>query len=328
MELVDFEEHLKKQMLTTEQVNAALSIVKKFGVFLSKDERAVENVNHEDLHNFSIQLIENEENTYVNYVGLLKYAYYIKNSLLIQAVMEILDGREVIENFSRKLTDEFGIKIRNEIFQDIDIPPLGLDQKKKPEITRKLVERFLEKSGYKECEEFLAKGLRNKYEEDYAPARERFLKTKNIDEFLRDSHENLIETLKKHQKEGTLFFTQEIDDDVISYVRQNPTIEGGIRRGNQVIITKIPYMAKQYLNEPDEHKRKYYYCHCPWAREALKEEEGLFVPPVFCNCSAGYYKNYWEAVLEQPVKVELLESVLKGDDVCKFALHLPEEFIL
>ena len=327
MELEDFEEYLKEEMLPPEQVKVGLTVVKKFGEFFSKNERSIENANYGDLLDFSTQLIENQENSYVNYLGLLRYAYFIKNFQLIQVVMEILDGREVIENFSKRLTNEFGSKVRNEIFQEIDIPPLGIHPEKKPEITKTLIGRFLEKFGPKECKQFLTKGLRNKYVEDYSPAKERFLKSKNIDEFLRDSHQNLIERLKTHKKEGTLFFTQEIDEEVISYVRQHPTIEGGIRKGNQVIITKIPYMTKQYLNETDEQKRKYYYCHCPWIREALKEKEGKLVPPVFCNCSAGYYKNYWEAVLERPVKVELLESILKGDDVCKFALNLPEEVI-
>jgi hypothetical protein len=58
----------------------------------------------------------------------------------------------------------------------------------------------------------------------------------------------------------------------------------------------------------------------------LKDEDQP-IDPIFCNCSGGYYKNYWEAVFDQPVKVELLESVLMGDQVCKFALHLPPEII-
>ena len=67
----------------------------------------------------------------------------------------------------------------------------------------------------------------------------------------------------------------------------------------------------------------YNFCHNPMIREALLDEEQP-VSPIFCNCSGGYYKNYWEAVLDHPVEVELLESVMKGDNVCRFALHLPD----
>ncbi|HDZ18238.1 hypothetical protein LCGC14_1033790 [marine sediment metagenome] len=61
-------------------------------------------------------------------------------------------------------------------------------------------------------------------------------------------------------------------------------------------------------------------------REAFLDEDQP-ISPIFCHSSSGYYKNYWEAVLEHPVKVELLETVLKGDLVCKFALHYPEELV-
>lgn len=326
MELQGFEEYLKSEKLSIEQIDTALNLVKRFDEFLFKYKNAAENANYDDLHNFSAYLIENEENTYINYVNLLRFAHFKKNAQLIQATLELLDGREVINNFSERLMNEFGDQVRNEIFKDIKLPPLGLHPKKKPGITKELVERLIAKIGLVECENFLAKGLRDKYIGYYLPERERFLKTKNIDDFLKDSHENLIETLKKHQEEKSLFYTQEIDEKVISYVKCNPSIEAGIRKGNHVIITKIPYMTRKYLNETNEKKKRYYYCHCPWIREALKEEAES-IPQAFCNCSAGYYKNYWEAVLEHPVKVELLESVVKGDKVCKFVLHLPQDVL-
>ncbi len=144
--------------------------------------------------------------------------------------------------------------------------------------------------------------------------------------FLDYKHNNLMKTLETHMNDGTLWFTQEIDEEVLKYVRNNRMTEAGIREGNKVILTKVPYMTKQYLHETDERKKKYYYCHCPWVREGLKEEDQP-VDPVFCNCSGGYYKSYWEAVLGQPVKVDLLESVIQGDQICKFALHLPQDIV-
>jgi predicted hydrocarbon binding protein len=46
--------------------------------------------------------------------------------------------------------------------------------------------------------------------------------------------------------------------------------------------------------------------------------------PTYCYCGAGFYKGIWEEITQQNVEVELLESVLQGDDVCKIAIHLPE----
>ena len=52
----------------------------------------------------------------------------------------------------------------------------------------------------------------------------------------------------------------------------------------------------------------------------LPEDEAI--SPTYCLCSQGFVKNYWECVLERPVKVKLLESCLTGAQECKFAIHL------
>ena len=174
------------------------------------------------------------------------------------------------------------------------------------------------------CGEFLANGLRDKYTESYKPDRERFLQSRDLDDFIQRKQADFISTLKKHQAEESLFYTQEIDDSVIEYVKNNKCGPAGVREENRILLTKIPYMAKEFLKEKDERKRKYYYCHCPWVREGLLKEDTP-VNPIFCNCSGGYFKNYWGAILEQPVKVELAESVLMGNEACRFILHLPPD---
>jgi predicted hydrocarbon binding protein len=42
----------------------------------------------------------------------------------------------------------------------------------------------------------------------------------------------------------------------------------------------------------------------------------------YCHCSKGFVKKLWEAIIERPVKVELIQSVVSGADECKFAVHL------
>ena len=97
---------------------------------------------------------------------------------------------------------------------------------------------------------------------------------------------------------------------------------GGMRVGNIVYETKIPFLTKKYLAESDPLMKHYYYCHCPWAREAIKS--GDKVAPIFCNCSAGFHKKPWEMALNQKIQVDVLESVLRGDPHCRFVIHLPE----
>jgi hypothetical protein len=134
----------------------------------------------------------------------------------------------------------------------------------------------------------------------------------------------LVDELQKCQQNGELFFSQEITDEVVQYVREHPETECGVREGNVLYITKIPYDAKHYLTEPDPTLKRYYACHCPWAREAIKSGN-IHLNAVFCNCSGGFSKKPWEVIFDQVLEVEVLESALNGDFSCRFAVQLPDD---
>ena len=60
-------------------------------------------------------------------------------------------------------------------------------------------------------------------------------------------------------------------------------------------------------------------CNCELV-QALPEDETI--SPTYCHCSKGFVKKWWEGVLERPVKVDLIQSVVSGAQECKFAIHL------
>ena len=60
-------------------------------------------------------------------------------------------------------------------------------------------------------------------------------------------------------------------------------------------------------------------CYCSLVR-GLPADENLSL--TYCHCSKGFVKKLWEAVLERPVEVELVQSVISGAEECKFAIHL------
>ena len=98
----------------------------------------------------------------------------------------------------------------------------------------------------------------------------------------------------------------------------------GVRDGNRIIATKIPKSGtiREYFNEEDSEKKRRCYCHCPRVREGVGKEPHL--PEEYCYCGAGFYQGIWEEILGEPVRVELLESVMCGDEVCKVAIYLPK----
>jgi hypothetical protein len=321
-DLTLFRQFLEKRKLSAEAIESSLAVLRDFEVHLTKRDKDIESANRQDFYDYSACLIKTGRNTVDNYVSILRYAYLKKLNEIIIAGMEVLDGSEVIENFSKRLASEFNQELRDCVFEGIEIPPLGISPKEKPEYTRKLVARLEKKIGTEECVRFLNRGLRDRYEESRKPDREKFLKSKSVDNFLEQKHKDFIAELETHLKNGTLFFTQEITKEVLEYVKADPYIESGVREGVKIIVKKIPHMAKEYLAEEDAQQKRYYYCHCPWVKEALRGS-GKPVSSVFCNCSAGFYRAYWEIVFNQPVRVDLLESLLKGDSICKFAVHIP-----
>ena len=325
--LSEFRQFLLKYDNPPERVDRAIDLMTEFINFLERKSKDINEATSEDFYEFSSFLIQDKKNKESAYETFISYGHFSKNKNLIKWGREVFDGREVMKNFSKRLIEEYGEEFRNEIFEGTDIPPLGLEPKEKPEYTKILINRFVEKEEENSCIEFLAKGLRDPYTEWRKPDRERFIKSKNIDEFLEQKRERFIAGLEKHRDVGTLYFTQEINDEVVEYAKNTPTLEAGIRKGNTLVVTKIPYETINYLNTDDEKMKAYYYCHCPWARETIKDGTSDEIPTVFCNCSGGYYKNYWEIVLDQPVKVDTVKTVLEGDSVCEFIVYLPEEVV-
>lgn len=117
--------------------------------------------------------------------------------------------------------------------------------------------------------------------------------------------------------------TLNLETDLINDIIDRGWGVAGRFEGNKIIATKIPKSGylMEYMKETDPVKKRAIYCHCPRIRDALKT--GVTISPTYCYCGAGFYKGIWEEILQKPVKVEMLESVMKGDDVCKIAISLP-----
>jgi hypothetical protein len=60
-------------------------------------------------------------------------------------------------------------------------------------------------------------------------------------------------------------------------------------------------------------------CYCSLFRGLPAEDT---VSLTYCNCSKGFVEKYWEAILQKPVKVDLLQSAISGAEECKFAIHI------
>jgi hypothetical protein len=133
----------------------------------------------------------------------------------------------------------------------------------------------------------------------------------------------LVHRMLQQQFESFLRDSLDFKDEMVKDITNRGWGLAGILQGNTIIATKIPKSGNlvAYMKETDPAKKRQLYCHCPRIREALKTSQTI--PTIYCYCGAGFYKGIWEEILRKPVEVEVLESVLRGDQVCKIAVHLP-----
>ncbi len=97
--------------------------------------------------------------------------------------------------------------------------------------------------------------------------------------------------------------------------------ESPVRVGDTIYVTKYPVDQEGWKTAPDAAARRAAYCHCSLVSHA--REAGIALSATHCFCGSGWYDQLWEGILGRPVAVEVLQSILKGDDCCTFAIHLP-----
>jgi hypothetical protein len=235
--------------------------------------------------------------------------------------LELLDGAEAFGNLRKKLAFELGEAEAGKYFDGIREPALGEPNEARPGPMGKVIGRLEESLGTEKTAGLICNCLRDLDDSWYEEPKRLFEECGgDIDRFIKARGDRFLGELVAIKNEGRLYFTQPITDEVIEFVKANPEIHYGVRDGDFFYDTKIPHQAARMLSETDPAKRRYHYCHCPWVKESLKDGKSS-VPPVFCNCSAGFHKRMWEVVLGHPVKCEVLESVLKGDDRCRFRIQ-------
>ncbi|MBN2086376.1 MAG: hypothetical protein JW748_14245 [Anaerolineales bacterium] len=176
------------------------------------------------------------------------------------------------------------------------------------------MERLVGRVGEAKAREILTRCSCRYDEADLRVIRREFAAGGDIDAAMRMLRERFAAFLRENLK---------LDEARIADVLTRGWGPAGVRQGSTILATKIPkseYLAA-YLEEEDPAKRRAYYCHCPRVRAAAGRGERI--PGVYCYCGAGFYKGIWESILQKPVRVEVLESILQGGDLCRVAIRLP-----
>ncbi|MFX1256111.1 MAG: hypothetical protein ACFFCZ_31170 [Promethearchaeota archaeon] len=319
-----FQNFLKENKVEEKQIQIYLSLLNEYQEFLEKQNLTLETVDPKQLVDYTEHLVASKSTQVLDFLRtMINYANYAKKYDFITEVIDIAESYIAMDTLYSRIAEVYGETIRNDIFDGLTIPPLGVHPEKKPPFTKSILKRVEDKLGEENTIKLLSPCLHGRPPDDIEGDKKKLAEL-GIDGFLVKKHQELIQRLEKHRDEGTLEFAQYIDDEVIEFVRNNQMYAEGIREGNIIYLCKHPYQMKKYLQAKDDNMKRFYLCYCPWVRGALKNGTEHEISKHFCQCSAGWYKLYWDKIFDQPITVEPVETALGGAIVCKFAIHLPE----
>jgi hypothetical protein len=255
-------------------------------------------------------------------VALAQYFYVAGDSDTYIYFTTILNGREVFPSISRRLAEIAGEEARDRVFENLELPPLGSPPGTVPPVTSLLLERLME-LGPETCHKVLAGNHHNIPVESFNKHKKWFEEAEDLDAFLKKMHDEAVAELDEYARSGKVWYESVITPETVEYVRGNQEVLAAARDGDYLYMTKFPYSPGEWMEAADPVMKRYYACHCPLAREAILKGDPD-IPLDWCYCSGGFNKLKFDVVFGEPTEVEVLESVLAGDDRCRFRVKIPE----
>jgi hypothetical protein len=297
--------------------------VKEFEKHLEEKKQKLNSASLDVLKEYILLLIEEGKNSEDRLVAIARYCYFAKKNDLYVYLASVLGATNVLPGIGGRLAAIVGEETRRKVYEGVEFPPLGAPQDDYPKLTKTVLDRMEAELPPTKCREVMTWNYHNVPATVFKEAKKRFEKSASIDEYLKGEHEMLVEELESCMKKDQLWFEQEITPEVLEFVKNNQEINTGVRKGDKIFKVKIPYSPKQFLEEKDPIMKRYYACHCQLVRTALRDCKPK-ISPTFCYCSAGFEKLHFDVIFDEPVEVELLETLLKGDSRCRFAIKIPK----
>jgi hypothetical protein len=323
----EYRECLQGQGIPDDAVEERMAIVGDFARFLTDlgSKEPGSTAGKEEVERFARKLVAEGRNSLKSFSFLSDYAGWLDHRPLTVALIEVMDCHNALEVLANEIEERHSREVRRRVFSE-PLPPLGASEKERCAYSRRMMDRMAREITPQETRDawfrvqhgIPASAWRDQDMADKAKYRQ----CGSIDDFLDLKRRERDTLLTRLRDEGELWYTVEISDEVLEFVKSDPEMEVGRREGNEIYITKIPYNATRYLHETDARMKRYTACHCPLLREAILQDQPI--SPDVCACSLGHASHYL-AGLGQELEGEVLESAVKGDTRCRFVFHLPGE---
>ena len=228
-----------------------------------------------------------------------------------------------INTFKREICGELGEEFWNKLTEDLILPDMETEAQCQCCNMKAFMEKFDSMTDPETINRILARVRHGVTPSQSAWARVEFLKVGDLDKFLEGHLQKELAAFEKMNAEGKDFYGEEITDEVLEFIRQNPMILAPVRKGRKLYMQAFPANMKEYLSASGEHMKRYYACHCPFAKESILSEAP--VSDSLCSCSLRHAMNFAEAFLDRKLNGRVLTSALKGDMVCSYEVSLPDD---
>jgi len=319
----EFRDYMKKLSLDSRRMESAVKSVQAFERHLRVNGKSIKSASVEDLKGYISLLMAEKRCSQEGLLDIARYVRLVKMNDLFVYLASIVGARTVLPSISERLVAIVGEEARRRVFDGVEAPQPGSPPEAFPPVTKRMMERLEAELTPETCRRVLAGNNHLVPRESFNDQREMYLRTRDIDEVLKDMHNKGVKELEEYMVEGKIWWEQKITPRVVEFVRNNQEILAGVRDGDKIYTTKIPYAPDDYLGETDPLMRRYYACHCPLARASILGGDAK-ISPTWCYCSGGYHKLPFDVIFDKELEVEVLESALAGDDRCRFAVKMPQ----
>ncbi len=304
------------------EVQTILLDVEEMETFIQKQGSTLDTMDVTLLRKYLDTLMDTNRNELPRFRNMARYFHFTRRHDLYIYFTTLFGSLEVMDQIKQHIHPN----VQTQVFANLQEPSFGSDIQRNPPYTREVMEKLLDLMDRTQVRKSLAHNNHQIPKEAFQTEKEIFDETDSLDDYLIGLNQRGIDTLQKHADTNVIWFEQEINQDVVDYVKRNPEIMSATRVGNKLYTAKIPYDTINFLKTYDPILKRYYACHCPFVRAELKHGPTQ-VDKDWCYCSAGFTKVLYEVLFEEEVEIEVLESVLSGSTLCRFAITIPDKIL-
>lgn len=227
--------------------------------------------------------------------------------------------------FEHFLTAELGDAAWAEITRGIELPDIKIEAADGCKRMAAFMERLEANADFMKVRRALKNVRHGLHPSQAAWAREELLKIGDLDEYIARNISEGIENFQRMCDNDEDFYGQIVTPRVVDYIKAHPACLSAVREGNKLFIEAFPAQMDEYILTNDARMKRYYACHCPFAKESILTDKP--VSATLCNCSLGHVSNLWEAMFERELRGEVVASALAGDLYCKYMIILDDDIM-